>query len=419
MNGVAVYGLLLLAVIAGWALGRLTAPRARPRKRGSNDIFDDYFVGINYLLNDEPDEAIDTFIKALEINSDSIETYLALGALLRRRGKVDKAIKVHQALLARPGLDQDFSDSTKLQLAIDYISAGLLDRAERLLKEILDDTTPAQWDALTHLITIYQTEKEWEKAIECAGLLLSDGRYKRDGELRAAAAHYCCELAEQLMSGGNYGKAREQIKRAFGFDRKNVRASMILANIERRRGNFKAAIKHLVSIRNANPEFISQLLEPLAECYAQIHDMSGYERLLTNILSEEPDGPNASDVDVSVVLALSELVKNRSGDVVAIDFLNDHLARKPSLAGLVELLRLQVPGADAALGGNLHLLQKMVDDLLRKKSTYQCDHCGYESRRLYWLCPSCQKWDKIKPVPEAGGRSRDAPGVFNTGNGVG
>ncbi len=390
-----IYLIVLAAVFAGWLLGRLTSSQNSANPKKATDSFGDYFVGLNYLLNDEPDEAIDTFIKGIEINSDTIETHLALGALLRRRGKVDKAIKVHQALLGRPALGRHFADSTRLQLSRDYIAAGLLDRAERLLQEILIENANAnaKWDALSLLITIYQTEKEWEKAIDCAKRLLVNEQYKKDKELRAAASHYCCELSELCLSEDKASKAREQITRAFIFDRGNVRASLLLAQIERRLGNYKPAIKELVRIRTNNPEFISQVLGPLAECYAELENMSEYEKLLTNTLHDEPN--------ISVVLALLEMVKSRSGDEAAIEFLNEYLTKKPSLIGLVELLRLQIPNAETVISSNLNLLQQMINKLLRKRAAYQCNHCGYESRSLYWLCPSCQKWDKIKPILEA------------------
>ncbi len=394
MDNIAIYALLLLAIIAGWVLGHFASAPGRLKTRSSNDIFADYFVGLNYLLNDEPDEAIDTFIKALEINSETIETHLALGALLRRRGKVDKAIQVHQALLARPGLDHQFSESTRLQLAIDYISAGLLDRAERLLNDVLDEGGDGKWDALKHLLTIYQTEKDWDKAIQCSSALLNNSSFRKDDELRAAAAHYCCELADEWLRENQQKKAREQIKKAFAFDRKNVRASLLLAKIEQSAGNYEAAIKELTRIRNNNPEFISKLLGPLAECYEQLQKMPEYENLLTNILPDEPN--------VSVVLALSDLVTRRSGEEAAIEFLNDYLTKKPSLTGLVELLRMQIKKTNPEVKSNLNLLQQMIDKLLRRKSTYQCHHCGYETKNLYWMCPSCQKWDKIKPIPESG-----------------
>ena len=395
MEYIGIYILLLFAIATGWVIGRISASPREKRSFDTNEIFTDYFVGLNYLLNDEPDEAIDTFIRALEINSETVETHLALGALLRRRGKVDKAIKIHQNLLARQELHKSFSDSTRLQLAIDYISAGLLDRAERLLYEIIKDSAAIKWDALRYLITIYQTEKEWVKAISCSSELLKNPIYKKDQDIRAAAAHYCCELAEQLLCEEKGVGAKELIKKAFTFDKKNVRATLLLARTEQSLGNYKSAIKELVRVRTNNPEFISQVLGPLAECYEQIHNLMEYEKLLINTLPEEPD--------VSVVISLSGLVKKRSGDEAAISFLNDYLVRKPSLTGLVELLKLQIPKTDAAMSTNLNLLQQMINKLVNKKATYQCHHCGYQARSLYWLCPSCQKWDKIKPILEAGG----------------
>ena len=231
MSNLDTYFLFLVAIIAGWLFGRVNLFGRKPKKTVNGNLFEDYFVGLNYLLNDEPDEAIDTFINALEINSETIETHLALGALLRRRGKVDKAINVHQALLARPGLSKEFSDSTRLQLSLNYIAAGLLDRAERLSNELLVENSPAKWAALEQLITIYQTEKEWEKAIEASEALLRNPANKKDDRKKGAAAHYCCELAEQQLQANQQNKAREQIKRAFGFDRHSIRAALLLARL--------------------------------------------------------------------------------------------------------------------------------------------------------------------------------------------
>lgn len=389
-----IYLFILAAVAIGWLLGRMGPGSKRRRKTSAQHIFDEYFVGLNYLLNDEPDEAIDTFIKALEVNSDTIETHLALGALLRRRGKVDKAIKVHQTLLARPGLDQQFTDSTRLQLAIDYIAAGLLDRAERLLKEVLQEDTPGKWDALRHLITIYQTEKEWQQAVDCSAELLKNPEYRRNQECRAAAAHYCCELAELDLAKGQVNAASKQVRKGLDFDRYNVRASLLLAQIEEQQGNYQEAIRLLRKVKEENPEFTVKVLEPLASCYEQTGSLPEYESLLYSSLPKDPD--------ISIVLALSQVVRRRNGDDAAIEFLNDTLRKQPSLTGLVELLRLQIPRADAEVSSNLSQLQALIDRLLSRKPAYRCNHCGYESKNLYWLCPSCQKWDRIKPIVEAG-----------------
>ena len=392
LGSLGTYILLLLAVAIGWLLGRLTLVRKNSSQHRPQELFADYFVGLNYLLNDEPDEAIDTFIKALEINSETIETHLALGALLRRRGKVDKAIKVHQALLARPGLDSEFADATRLQLSVDYVSAGLLDRAERLLNELLIADSPAKAEALKQLITIYQTEKEWERAIQCCGQLVAIPGHKKDVEIRAAAAHYCCELAEEFLAQNQSNKARNEVKRAFEFNRKSVRACLLLAKVEHRLGNIRAAIKELIGVLSSNPEFVSQILPPLADYYRHTGKLDEYEKLLRNTLREHSD--------VSLVLALTELIASRSGAAAAYNFLNTHVQQEPALVTLLELMRLQVPAADEKITHNLRLLQEMITGLLQKKPAYQCHHCGYESRTLYWLCPSCQKWDEIKPIAE-------------------
>ena len=392
MESFAIYILLIVAVGVGWTIGRSSkAVKKSTINRGS--IYQDYFVGLNFLLNEEPDEAIDTFIKALEINSETIDTHLALGALLRRRGKVDKAIQVHQALLARPSLSQSIIDATRIQLARDYITSGLLDRAERLLHEILSEDSPAQWEVLSLLITIYQTEKEWEKAIDCSRRLLKNVGYKRNSETRGAAAHYCCELAENMIKQEQFRTAREHIRRAFSFDRKSIRASFTLASIEQELGNYKAAIKELDRIRVSTPEFVGQVLGPLAQCYRELSNLSEYEKLLTTSLNEE--------LDISVVLSLSDLLRQREGNESAINFLNGYMNKKPALAGLIELLRLQIPNTDEKVSANLKLLEQIVNRLLIKSSAYQCNHCGYESKKLYWLCPSCKKWDCIKPIVEA------------------
>lgn len=406
MANISIYFLFLLAVIAGWLLGRYGSRRPGATNGSANtstntstkvrsarigrDSFEDYFVGLNYLINDEPDEAIDTFIKALEVNGDTIETHLALGALLRRRGKVDKAIQVHQSLLARPGLDRGFSDSARLQLAIDYISAGLLDRAERLLNEILNEGSPIEVDVLKHLITIYQLEKEWEKAIVSSARLLADPSHKNDLQRRAAAAHYCCELAEQLSAKGQNSEARLQLKKAFSFDRKSVRAPILLAKIEQQQGNHKAAIRELVRVNGTHPEITSQLLEPLAVCHEELGSMKDFEKLLVSLLPAEPD--------ISVLRALSELIEKHSEDFESLQFLSNYMHQHPSLFGLAELLRLQLAETEPDPESNLQQIQQMLDKLLLEKSAYQCIQCGYETKSLYWLCPSCKKWDTIKPV---------------------
>ncbi len=390
MANLEIYLLLLLAVIAGWALGFYGSRRRQKRSRNTESIFQDYFVGLNYLLNDEPDEAIDTFIKALEINSETIETHLALGALLRRRGKVDKAITVHQALLARPGLSQEFADSTRIQLAIDYITAGLLDRAERLLHEILNEGSAAKWEALQHLITIYQTEKEWEQAIACSEQLLDNASFKRDAEIRNSTAHYCCELSEKYIRESQLSKGRDLAKKALTFARENIRATLLLATIEKNMGNVKSALKEYQRIASNRPEYMDQVVGPLVECFERLGQANEVEDYLRTVSHDHPHS--------SAVLEIANRVKQREGLSEAIKYLQTSVANKPNIEELVTLLQFQISNQLPVGVDSLRLFYAYLQEQLARKPGYRCSHCGYESRNLYWQCPSCQHWGRNKPV---------------------
>ncbi|MGI9252008.1 MAG: lipopolysaccharide assembly protein LapB [Pseudohongiellaceae bacterium] len=393
MEDGAIYLILLLAVITGWMLGYFSSRSRRPRGRTTEAIFEDYFVGLNYLLNDEPDEAIDTFIKALEINSDTVETHLALGALLRRRGKVDKAIEVHRTLLARPGLDSPVADSARLQLALNYIAAGLLDRAERLLREVQAEGSEAQWEALIHLITLYQTEKEWDEAIACSTSLLANPAFKRNNVVRSAAAHYCCELAEQHLADGLPDKAQELIKRAYAFNRNNVRATFLQARLEDEAGNHAAAAKALQKAYAQNSDFISQILLPLRNCYERMAAEKEYEKFLQTVLTE------TGKADVAVELA--QLLEKQKGVAEAEAFLREYVQQHQSQPDVImALLRLQARARTEDTDPNVLLLAQILQSGVAGKPVYQCSHCGYESRNHNWLCPSCHRWDTGKPSGE-------------------
>jgi len=395
-GGIEIYFLLLLAVIAGWILGRVgrraasASSSSRVQKDPVKELFADYFVGLNYLLNDEPDEAIDTFINALEINSETIETHLALGALLRRRGKVDKAIRVHQILLARPGMPQHFIDATRLQLATDYIAAGLLDRAERLLNEILEEGTESRWDALNHLITIYQTEKEWHKAVDASRQLFANSGYQKDKALHARAAHYCCEIAQEQFESRRFNESKDWIKKAFAFDRRSIRATLLLADIEQRLGNHRAALRELLRVCKNDVRFAGHVLPALERCYEQLEERRDYERTLRELLGQGDDE--------QLVLALTRQIHSTEGEANAIQFLGRQLEKSPHLAGLLAMLRLQIPMAEGELKSNLHKLQSMLESVLSHVPHFRCEQCGYEEKSLSWLCPSCKQWDGMKPV---------------------
>ena len=396
MKGVGIYALLLVAIFTGWLLGRFCPRSIKAPPRLTRDISHEYFAGLNYLVNDEPDEAIDTFIKALEVNGETVETHLALGALLRRRGKVDKAIKVHQALLARPGLETRLADGARLQLAKDYISGGLLDRAERLLKELAQGESQGKWEALTLLVGIYQLEKEWHPAITCTEELLTHSSFRRDVEWNARAVHYHCELAERLLAEGQISEARRKLRKGVEFQRHHLRGSLLTARLEHESGNYNAAIRACRRIAEHSPRFFTQLLDLMAASYSKLGRDGEFIKFLDGFIDKRAD-------PVALKL-MSRLIAETEGVGRAIQYLRRHLVAQPSLAAAAQLLEFEAESKefDSAMLSDIEKIREVLLTHLANQLGFQCSYCGYEARQLHWLCPGCHRWDSIQPKLENG-----------------
>ena len=396
MEGVGIYALLLVAICTGWLLGRSDFRSIKALPRLTRDFSHEYFAGLNYLLKDEPDEAIDTFIKALEVNGEAVETHLALGALLRRRGKVDKAIKVHQALLARPGLETRLADESRLQLAKDYISGGLLDRAERLLKELTQGKSQGKWEALTLLVSIYQIEKEWHSAITCTKELLTHSAFRRDAEWNARAVHYHCELAERLLVEGQLSEARRQLRKGAGFQRQHLRRSLLTARLEHESGNHNAAIRECRRIAEHSPGFLIQLLDLMAVSYSKLGRDAEFIKFLDGFIEKRAD-------PVALQL-MSRLIVETEGVGRAIQYLRRHLISQPSLAAAAKLLEFEAEcnQFDSAMLSDIEKIREVLLTHIASQLGFQCSDCGYEARQLNWLCPGCHRWDSIQPKLEKG-----------------
>lgn len=392
-SGLILFLVVAVLLVAWWLSRRFMRDDRSGNRSAGRTLYHDYFVGLNYLLHDEPDEAVDTFIRALEVNGETQETHLALGTLLRRRGKVDKAIRVHQELLARSGLSDSFADSVRLELSNDFIAAGLLDRAEKLLSELLAEEAASKWDALRQLTTIYQIEKEWGKATDTVRQLLENPRYNRDRLLRTAAAQYCCELAEQSLGADHLHDARGHIRSAFQFDRTNARASFLLASIERKSGNPDKAIGELVRITRHHPALLAEVVAPLAACYQACNEPrknAEFEAFLLTALEQTPS--------VSALLQLVELRRRQHGEQAALETLGGRLAQQPNLRGLSSLLGARAAATEGVVAMDLSRAAGIIDKFLQSKCRYRCDQCGFETRNLYWLCSSCKHWDTVRPI---------------------
>jgi len=377
--------LLPVAALSGWFIGR--------RERGGGgdgsaaDISSGYFQGLNYLLNEEPDKAIEVFTRMVEVDSDTVETHLALGNLFRRRGEVDRAIRIHQNLIARPSLNSGQRGYALLELGEDYMRAGLFDRAESLFNEAVDLDVHAE-TALEHLLDIYQQEKEWAQAVEAGTRLQS-----RTGRaMHGVIAQFTCERAEEALARENAAEARQFVRRALQSDPNCVRASILLGDLEKRQGNFRAALKAYQRIKHQDVEYIPEVLGRLLECHRELDQLPALIRYLRRVVREYDA--------VSITVTLAELIRERDGHRAALDFMADQLRRRPSIRGLKRLIELNIneDDPDSRRQRDLRVLLELFEALLRERPAYLCRSCGFAGKSLHWQCPSCKAWATIKPV---------------------
>lgn len=376
--------LLFVAIIIGWLLGK--AERRKPVVAESLPLSKEYFHGLNLLLNEKQDEAMELLLKTLDVNRDTFETYLVMGNLYRRRGEVDRSIRIHQDLLAKPDLGKLQQATVRLELARDYLKAGLLDRSERLLKELADEAGPNQVVALEYLLSIYELEKEWHSAVETAEKLGEKGR-----QVAVNLSHYHCEQAEQAAKLNDLTEARRELKQALATDRNCVRASLLQAKLETQAGNDKESIKSLRRVLEQDPQFIPETLDLLRQNYTTTEQLSELVKYLFACLEQHPS--------ISTVLVLSDLVRELQGDKEGAYVLAEYLKKRPTVKGLDRLIRYQMDVTDdGPVKDNLGLLQVFTQRLIQDKPVYRCEKCGFNGKTLHWQCPSCKSWGTVKPI---------------------
>ena len=360
------------------------------RRRGvpagaADDLRSNYFKGINYLLNEQPDKAIEAFIEVLEVDSETVETHLALGNLYRRRGEVDRAIRIHQNLIARPSLVAQQRSEALLELGHDYLSAGLLDRAENLLQELVDDGS-YRVQALRQLIDIYEQEKDWEKAIDSANKL----QKATGNQLGAVIAHYHCELAERYRQTDDAGQALEMVNKALDTHTACVRASLLEGDILTDMDEHESAIHAYQRVEKQDADYVPETIERMRGCFDALGRSEEMDSYLVRLMDRYGW--------ITPMLALADLKRERDGARGAIEFMSEQLRRRTSVRGLDRLLEFECEEADNGHGEYVAILKNLTSELMSDRPVYKCLHCGFPGKLLHWQCPSCKHWNTIKPI---------------------
>lgn len=376
--------LLPIAAAYGWYMGNRSARHEKQEQ--SHQISRQYVTGLNLLLSDQSDKAVDHFIELLQVDNETIDTHLALGNLFRSRGEVDRAIRIHQNLISRKGLTLDQKHIALQQLAKDYMVSGFLDRAEKIFQQLVEE--PAHREAaLTQLASIYQQTHEWNNAIECATELVKLGRKRMSKNI----AHFWCELAVEQQEQDHIPKAILYYKRALSEDQKCVRASLQLGKLYLDIEDYNSTIQYMEMVLEQDIDFIGEALPTLAECY---HHLGQEDRLVEFLRSciDKKAGASAE-------LMLAQLVAHHESVASAQSLLTRQLLRNPTMKGFHRLMDYHVAEAEEGRAkDSLNTLRALVGEQLKAKPHHRCRQCGFSTHALYWHCPSCKGWGTIKPI---------------------
>ncbi|HSH28091.1 MAG TPA: lipopolysaccharide assembly protein LapB [Wenzhouxiangella sp.] len=379
---VVLFLLLPIAAASGWYLARRQSAR-RNRKRASS-FSSNYFLGLNYLLNEQPDKAIEVFLKLVEVTPDTVETHLALGSLFRRRGEMDKAIRFHKHIITRPGLTDEQRTQALMELGEDYMQAGLLDRAEYLFSDLLDHDD-SHIRPVRQLLDIYQQEKDWEKAIAQARRL-----QQVDGQTSAALiANFHCELARQAFDQGDIEAARRSLRQARRYDPANPRAHLIQAEIAAHDQEWVDAAEHFRQACEIDPDCLGFAFDEIVEAHRRGKQMSELEAWLETMVERSPM--------TTGIVALARM-KAVNDPHAAVDLLLAHLSRRPTVRGLDYLIELVYRQGVSLDEVGPELIQDILQRLLEGQPRYRCEHCGFSGSSWHWLCPGCRRWNTTRVI---------------------
>ncbi len=374
-------GLLVIAAAIGWVFARL--PDFRRDEPSESSIGTDYLRGLNLVLNRQTDEALELFVQMARVDDETLETHFALGHLFRRRGEVDRAIRVHQNLLARPNLSETQRHQALFSLASDYLGAGLFDRAEKLFNELRSSATMAE-PALSNLVDIYERQRDWEKAIEARRKLDS-----RTGEKSVEVAHYHCELAEGARLDGDMASARQHLKNAGRSASRTLRGTLIRAAIAGEEGDHSQAVTLYKQLLTSDRRLMAEILPLLESACREVGRDGEIERYLKGLIGK--DGSIKRDIAYAAIASGLERAP------LLRDCVEEFLLGNDTLAPLIDVEHLKALPPDSRRE-SIHRICGGLRRLATSGSRYRCTSCGYSAKRLLWHCPSCKSWETIRPV---------------------
>ncbi|WP_420932883.1 lipopolysaccharide assembly protein LapB [Alteromonas sp. A081] len=377
---------LLLPVAAGygWIMGRNSVRQAQ--RKQSSILSKHYYKGLNFLLSDQPDKAVDTLIKMINVNSDTVETHIAMGSFFRHRGEIDRAIKVHQNLVSRDELQPAQRENALRELGQDYTQAGFLERAENAFLQLLN-SDKHYIIAQQQLFSIYQTTKEWQRAIELAERMVKC--HGDNDDVCERLAHFYCEQATVELKNNSQGAALTLLQKAVNADAHAVRPWLMLGELALNQKRYTDATAYFVQVAERDINWFSEAVPSLETIAEDTGEWDSFEKLLQAHWQE----------CATSYLAMVDVLLKKGEVSQASEYLIEQLRKRPTMRGFKTLMGLYIDEvSDKHTADSLRLLKELVGKQMLQRPKYRCNSCGFSGRKLYWLCPSCKKWGVVKPI---------------------
>ncbi len=377
-----IWWLLALPVFfgMGWVAARIDIKSLLSESRA---LPTSYFRGLNFLLNEQPDKAIESFLQVAKENPQTVELQFALGSLFRRRGEVDRAIRMHQDLVKREDLPPESRRTASFELAEDYFKAGLLDHAEQVLEKMAEADPSA--DVHRQLLDIYIQEKDWAKAVGAAKKLEVSAKRNYQKEI----ANYYCELAITEHVHNHPEAAEEHLARALDANRKCVRASVLRGEWLARAGRHEEAIAAWKAIESQDPAYFGLAAEGMVESYKALGRLGEGLALLRGLQHRFPG--------LDLLNVVYQATAEHEGDEAAWRLVRDEVRRNPTLVGLDRMIDAELIRAPAERRQDLQLMKNLVHSHAQALAVYLCANCGFKARQFFWQCPACGGWETFPP----------------------
>lgn len=376
--------LLPVAMAYGWFMGRNSIKQKDQAIK--QDLSIKYSTGLNYLLSNQKDKAIDSLLDALKVEDDSVEAHFAMANLFRKRGELDRALKVHEHLVRHGNLPTKDKQQAVFELGKDFLSAGLYDRAETMFNKLLKSPDYGL-KSLAYLLQIFQSTKDWQQGISHKKLIVKFN----DKRLLHTLANFYCEQATSAFEQDKFIEVLELLEQALKLDPNSCRANWLMAKIYENHKQCELACKCYQDIYQQDKQFFPDVIEQMHQCYLHLDASDEFFRFIKKVYDETASS--------SALIAYLTHVEAKHGKKKAKEFMLSALKRRPTIRGFKHFVKMQKSQTDDADNNtSLDLITELISEYLKVKHRYSCRNCGFNSSTHYWSCPSCHEWEQLKPV---------------------